>query len=429
MALTSGIKRANPLKGKEMPGHKYISRKMVNNKWQYTYKQPTQNKQKSSIGNKIKSFIGNFKIGDRIYGSAGKKYTFKELTEKGWKYVYGKAKDGSDDFTINTWSFNNIFSNIKDSSPGTKSINSNVATRDNLQKNFYKKFPNYKVSVDYDETEPVVKKIRFLDKDNKQLLSVNDDFKNHNKYYFPYDILSDRIKDENGDDTYLTVPYMNTLEPTVVSKDDKYVYRTKTNKLENVPMKHSEESKRADMLKCNIFYDTDKDESWNDSTKSNCYSCALAYDMRRRGYDVAANYDLNGEYGAVYKLAYEYPIPDKNITSARTKDSSSITYSQAKYIEEKVISKASDQRGILSVSWTGYNSGHAMAYEVENGKMTIIDTQNGKTYSFSDFSKYINSFEFVRTDDLALTDNACQFVQFYEPQEVKPTNLDKLSIK
>lgn len=57
-----------------------------------------------------------------------------------------------------------------------------------------------------------------------------------------------------------------------------------------------------DVRVINPNYDTGRPEYRN-----NCYSCAIAMDLQKRGYNVAAIPDIDGEYEVAYMQVYDYP--------------------------------------------------------------------------------------------------------------------------
>lgn len=417
------IGQASPLKGIAKKNHKYIVREWKKNKWQYIYKQPANQKKKSSSSSSIKQAVQDilqkFKIGDRVYGGNNVKYSFKELTEKGWRYIYKKG------ISIK----NNIVGNGDNSDSGdelTKGVSiyrRYLEHQQNDKYNTHTKITNKILPVKAETITP-------LGKDNKPA-------------FIPY--IADRLKrlnSRNVIDLGIEIEKMRErgtnydrtiIDHTEVKRSSAYLYTADT--LDKLPKTDVTDDKSIDVAKCNIHYrDTsvmtseEIDSMWatqeafdeSTSTSNNCYSCALAYDMRRRGYDVAANYDVDGELREVYQLAYEYPIPTENVMkqSLSYTENSEVRKEEAKNLQTTIEKKYSNEdcRGIVTVSWV-MGGGHAMAYEINNGKMTIIDTQCGDVYDIEYLSNWATDITFTRTDNLELTDNACHFVQFYEPED------------
>lgn len=180
-------------------------------------------------------------------------------------------------------------------------------------------------------------------------------------------------------------------------------------------------------------------------TKVNCRRCTFAYEMRRRGFDVAATrttngagQDLTGIYNALTPSGDLVKPGLKGITS-RLQDEelkialnpkastpfadmfdimgdnlngfNSVTRSakNAGHIEADIFdslrSQPSGARGELSMSWLG-GSGHSVAWEIVGGKPIIFDTQNGKVFKnaaeFSEYGKNIDTAGFTRLDDMPM---------------------------
>lgn len=131
---------------------------------------------------------------------------------------------------------------------------------------------------------------------------------------------------------------------------------------------------------------------------SNCALCTTAYEMRRRGYDVTANFSSIGrginDISAFYKntTRKDWVMPKSN---------------------EKGIMQAFDQmpdgsRGNICASVGAFASRHSMVWEKENGKITIRDCQSNKVYDSDNLFMKNGSSGIVRTDftvNLLRTDN------------------------
>lgn len=126
------------------------------------------------------------------------------------------------------------------------------------------------------------------------------------------------------------------------------------------------------------------------SGSNNCLLCTVAYDMRRRGYNVIANqrapieylYDIGDE-----DLSYMYPKAKKY----KAETLSDIT--------SKVVKQGNGSRGALLCTWKGSKSGHVVAYEVENNQMVLYDAQDGTKYTNpNDLFKDAHNFMAVQTN-------------------------------
>lgn len=139
------------------------------------------------------------------------------------------------------------------------------------------------------------------------------------------------------------------------------------------------------------------------NTNMNCVLCTATYEMRRRGYDVSAELTPKPLMGRdeIKKMFPGSKVNEMN--SDWIKDKDKIILDTSKYNEyspaiqkaargqntehaRKVINtlqKEKNSRGALFINW-GLGGGHAVAYEVKNGKLTIRDGQSGKSYSGDD---------------------------------------------
>lgn len=125
---------------------------------------------------------------------------------------------------------------------------------------------------------------------------------------------------------------------------------------------------------------------------NNCCLCTIAYDMRRRGYDVIA------KQNAPINLLYD--ISEEDV---------SWMYNGAKNVHTKTaeglwsaLSKQPDgARGAAFCSWSGGNGGHVVAYEVHNGKPILYDAQTGDKYNkVSDLFDDVSDTSYTRLDNV-----------------------------
>ena len=147
------------------------------------------------------------------------------------------------------------------------------------------------------------------------------------------------------------------------------------------------------------------DEGATAAVSQNCVLCTATVEMRRRGYDVAAKSTprptdalkiMSSVYPGGKAREVGDPIVDldalsknkmqmrKGLSSAYVADRRSKAWmGENTDHAEKVLSNLSkepDSRGLLTMIW-GAGGGHAVAYEVKNGKVTILDGQSGTTYT------------------------------------------------
>ena len=173
--------------------------------------------------------------------------------------------------------------------------------------------------------------------------------------------------------------------------------------LPNLKRKTSVMTPNDDMAACNRQY------SKGGVYKNNCIICALAYDMRRRGYDVeampidttsAVNGSLPVQLG-FYKgeklEAFQVPSDDE---------------AAIKRFSDRILKYGDGSRGLLRIRWKN-GDGHAVIWEVSGDTVVIRDPQNNTIVDLSDYLRRAKTFYYFRTDNLKLTDKVTEFVRNY----------------
>lgn len=187
-----------------------------------------------------------------------------------------------------------------------------------------------------------------------------------------------------------------------------------------------------------------------DETNINCASCTIAYDLRRRGYDVIAPKqtthgfttdeimlcykDKNGNKPKTFTTSsgeHIYPNDyDMDIINARQKgdhsqDSQtrktltgspyySFEADQAQTIKENMLEKYPEGAyGYLGTNWQG-GGGHAQIWSIENGDVVIRDCQWNEIDTLENRLERSVSVEIVRTDNLELNDIAYEYANATE---------------
>ena len=150
-----------------------------------------------------------------------------------------------------------------------------------------------------------------------------------------------------------------------------------------------EHSIEDDMLACNPRYK----DGVVPGTTSNCTLCAFTYDMRRRGYDVAALASETGNYPDqvikdLYKDAKEDKFKAKNFTDL---------FKQA---AEKYPEGARGEVHLVAPFFA-----HSMAWEIKNHELIVIDPQRNEKHTAQQLMEYgfypsHAQNGFVRTDNL-----------------------------
>lgn len=168
-------------------------------------------------------------------------------------------------------------------------------------------------------------------------------------------------------------------------------------------------------------------------TRNNCRRATMAYEMRRRGYDVKATKTIRATgqtrgglersiskskvpttgKGLLYRFGRESaqqgsgvhgPFETVNLVSSgigRNKIDIDSGASPSSAIFSALRKQPNGSRGELGVAWLG-GGAHSMAYEIINGKPVIFDAQSGRRYTGAALDKVstgIGNAAFTRLDD------------------------------
>ena len=171
-----------------------------------------------------------------------------------------------------------------------------------------------------------------------------------------------------------------------------------------VPMTKSE-----DMAACNPNY------SNGGVYKVNCVSCVMAYDLRRRGYDVEAMgidtrkgtvgrfFAQRGFYKGETIVTFEDIVGSKK---ARLTDPKAAV----RQLSDSILKNEDGSRGMLEI-WKKSGAGHVVIWEVDDGSVVVRDPQNNTIVDLEDYMKKAVSFDYFRTDNLELTKKAGRLVK------------------
>ena len=171
--------------------------------------------------------------------------------------------------------------------------------------------------------------------------------------------------------------------------------------LSNLKRKTGVMTPKDDMAACNPKY------SKGGVYKNNCISCALAYDMRRRGYDVeSAPIDTTSAVNGSLSVQLDFYKGEKLETFEVPKDPDVA----AKQFSNRILKYGDGSRGMLRIRWKN-GDGHAAVWEVDDGSVVIGDPQNHTIVDLSDYMSRAKTFYYFRTDNLELTNKAFRFVQ------------------
>ena len=171
--------------------------------------------------------------------------------------------------------------------------------------------------------------------------------------------------------------------------------------LPNLKRKTTETNQNEDMAACNPKY------LKGGVYKNNCISCALAYDMRRRGYDVESSpIDTTSATNGSLPVQLGFYKGEKLETFEVPKDPDVAV----KQFTKNIVSYGDGSRGMLRIRWKN-GDGHAAVWEVDGNSVIIRDPQNNTIIDLSDYMRRAKTFYYFRADNLELTNKAFHFVQ------------------
>lgn len=120
---------------------------------------------------------------------------------------------------------------------------------------------------------------------------------------------------------------------------------------------------------------TNKTMSINKLYKNNCPNATLAYEVRRRGYDVKAKPDAQGLTSSEIKNAYNIKQSDISITNLNNP----IKHKENnKKIQDYFESMPNGYRGAITLAWKMGYGGHIFNVEKQNNKIIFVDSQTGR---------------------------------------------------
>lgn len=146
----------------------------------------------------------------------------------------------------------------------------------------------------------------------------------------------------------------------------------------------------------------------------NCQSCVVAYEMRRRGYDVEANQNTKRKGNIPYELSYATEkawlddngnIPKKQRAGGRYVDGYKIKNKTFKVMMSEFEDMTSTPgRYHINFGWKNRRSGHIITMErFKDGTMRIYDPQCGMV--ITDFKAYAKRFSLVYGISILRVDN------------------------
>ena len=192
----------------------------------------------------------------------------------------------------------------------------------------------------------------------------------------------------------------------------------KDNPLPDLPLKTKATTWDEDMAAINPNYHTNRKSKYNE----NCGACTIAYDLRRRGYDVAAvDEDTYHKSGGTLNdlldcynnaklvdqsdIARKYNISEESLTGHPTKELVSC-------MEKEMLSEGEGARGNFLTVWS-LGGGHSISWEVENGEIVYRDCQSNEKVELDKWLGLSDEFYYFRTDNLTPNERIEDYVQSY----------------
>ena len=171
--------------------------------------------------------------------------------------------------------------------------------------------------------------------------------------------------------------------------------------LPNLKRKTTETNQNEDMAACNPEYVK------GGVYKNNCISCALAYDMRRRGYDVEAMpIDTTSATNGSLPVQLGFYKGEK-LESFEVPNDPDVA---AKQCTKRIHKYGDGSGGMLRIRWKN-GDGHAVVWEVDGNSVIVRDPQNNTIVDLLDYMRRAKTFYYFRVDNLELTNKAFHFVQ------------------
>lgn len=166
------------------------------------------------------------------------------------------------------------------------------------------------------------------------------------------------------------------------AKDAKYDEKTGF-KLKDKPIEHTMDSIREDAAAVNPRYYRKLSGGYT----TNCTFCAIAYDLRRRGFDVKAGFSKGNRTHVMPTLCYGVDafLNSKRIYAGSSKEA-------YKKLTDEILSYGEGARGIIDGDYKHARYGHSLAFEVLNGKVCFVEPQVG-SISKNPYGAMISQFK------------------------------------
>lgn len=266
-----------------------------------------------------------------------------------------------------------------------------------------------KVTITQDDRDEIIKRYnlenktihngKIVDVDSVEKTNIIQELVKKSKSFV--DSIIDSIKIINNQDD---VPLYVIPDENGYAKVDDFSYLTKKDK---------EYSRDEDMSAVNPNFDGDTDLRYS----TNCSYCTVAYDLRRRGYDVTADsmdpgddptnkYETASWYKGVDIVSTKSLLfknnPIQYLTNLNNDpyDSDNIEHTK-KVIEDELKRHGDGARGDFGLYWK-YGGGHSIVWEVIDNEVIFRDTQINSIINIEEYLQRCRSTEYYRVDNLEL---------------------------
>lgn len=158
----------------------------------------------------------------------------------------------------------------------------------------------------------------------------------------------------------------------------------------------------------------------NNNRENNCFECTMAYEMRRRGYNVQANENRGGY---AFEAMHAFDIKDAftiEMSSPEGRKISSRGLAEEAYrrMEEKCLQYGEGARGMMGIYYAEpYDGGHAMTWVIENGEFKILDNQGVNRDPYDTFLYCDGNVDIYRLDNADVLPGVTDFIEDFEATE------------
>lgn len=149
----------------------------------------------------------------------------------------------------------------------------------------------------------------------------------------------------------------------------------------------------------------------------NCQRAVVAYELRRRGYDVTALHTYQGDtLPRAVTIKGEAVLTSRWMGAFHGAKTDVVGARTRKKAEENLVNKMKSygegSRAIVRVQWNNKKGGHVFNAEYKNGKMLYRDAQTGEHVNIQHYLSMARpqSVGLIRTDNLKLSYRVRNFV-------------------